>query len=79
MSFCPELLQKITEIIDLHVRPSLNVDGGDIDIVSLDGKVLSVKLKGACNGCPCAANTLKYNVQDTLNKMLLEDLIVVSV
>jgi NifU-like protein len=79
MSFDSPLMQKISEVIDQHVRPTLNTDGGDIEVVSLVGNVLSVKLTGACCGCPCAADTLKYSVQRTLNQLVSEDLAVVSV
>ncbi len=46
------------------VRPSLQADGGDIELVSVsdDGKV-KVKLKGACHGCPMSQITLKQGVE----------------
>jgi Fe-S cluster biogenesis protein NfuA len=46
------------------VRPSLQADGGDIELidVSNDGKV-QVKLKGACHGCPMAQVTLRQGVE----------------
>ncbi len=51
------------------VRPSLQADGGDIELVSVDesGKV-TVKLKGACNGCPMAQQTLKQGVEKYLKE-----------
>lgn len=51
------------------VRPSLQADGGDIELVrvSEDGKV-TVRLKGACNGCPMAQMTLKQGVEQYLKK-----------
>lgn len=47
----PEL-QKIEEIFDRTIRPGLRADGGDIEVVSLDGNVLSVNYQGACGTCP---------------------------
>ena len=46
------------------VRPSLQADGGDIEFISVDeaGKV-TVRLKGACSGCPMATQTLKQGVE----------------
>ena len=46
------------------IRPSLQADGGDIELVNVsdDGKV-QVKLKGACHGCPMAQVTLKQGVE----------------
>jgi Fe-S cluster biogenesis protein NfuA len=74
-----KLLKKITGVIEQHVRPSLNMDGGDIEIVSLIGNTLTVRLTGACNGCPRAAETLKYGVQKTLNQLVAENIVVVSI
>lgn len=46
------------------IRPSLQADGGDIEFISVDeaGKV-TVRLMGACNGCPMATQTLKQGVE----------------
>ncbi len=74
MSHDPELLQKITEVVDRDIRPALNADGGDISIVSLDDNVLSVRLQGACSHCPRASITLQSAVQATLRKMVSENI-----
>ena len=46
------------------IRPSLQADGGDIEFISVDeaGKV-TVRLMGACNGCPMATQTLKQGLE----------------
>jgi len=51
------------------IRPSLQADGGDIELVTVDeaGKV-TVRLKGACNGCPMAQQTLKQGVERYLKE-----------
>ena len=55
----PEIA-KINEILDRTVRPALQGDGGDLQILSLDGKVLKVNYQGACGSCPSStAGTLK--------------------
>lgn len=61
------------------VRPSLQADGGDIELVSVgeDGKV-TVRLTGACNGCPMAQMTLKQGVESYLKKEVPEVTEVVS-
>ena len=53
------------------VRPSLQADGGDIELVDVseDGTV-SVQLKGACNGCPMAKMTLKQGVERYLKEQV---------
>jgi Fe-S cluster biogenesis protein NfuA len=51
------------------VRPSLQMDGGDIELVdvSVEGLV-TVRLKGACGGCPMSQMTLKQGVESYLKK-----------
>ena len=53
------------------VRPSLQADGGDIELISVgdDGKV-TVRLKGACGSCPMAIMTLKQGVEAYLKKIV---------
>ncbi|MDC7226133.1 MAG: NifU family protein [Spirochaetales bacterium] len=53
------------------VRPSLQADGGDIELVDVseDG-VVSVQLSGACNGCPMATMTLKQGVERYLKEQV---------
>ena len=47
----PEL-QKISDILDDTIRPSLQMDGGDVELVELEGDILTLKYMGACGGCP---------------------------
>jgi Fe-S cluster biogenesis protein NfuA len=62
------------------VRPSLQADGGDVEFVSLaeDGTV-SVKLTGACGGCPMAQMTLKMGIENYLKKEVPQVTAVVGV
>jgi Fe-S cluster biogenesis protein NfuA len=62
----PMLREKVEKVID-QVRPNLQADGGDIELVDVteDG-VVKVKLQGACHGCPGAAMTLKMGVERLL-------------
>jgi Fe-S cluster biogenesis protein NfuA len=55
------------------VRPSLQADGGDIELVDVDetGKV-KVRLVGACHGCPMSQMTLKQGVERFLKKAVPE-------
>jgi Fe-S cluster biogenesis protein NfuA len=72
------LQEKVQKAIQ-NVRPSLQADGGDIELVSVadDGKV-TVRLTGACNGCPMAQMTLKQGVETYLKKEVPEVTEVVS-
>lgn len=47
-------LQQIEEILDRTIRPGLQADGGDVELLGLDGNELSIRYQGACGGCPSA-------------------------
>jgi Fe-S cluster biogenesis protein NfuA len=74
------LEDRVKEVIET-IRPLLQADGGDIELVSIDaetGKV-SVRLQGACKGCPGAAMTLKMGVERHLKEKVPEVTEVVAV
>ena len=50
------------------IRPMLQQDGGDIELVGLDGGVVKVRLKGSCHGCAFATMTLQFSVEKTLRQ-----------
>ena len=51
------------------VRPSLQADGGDVELVEVnDDGVVKVKLTGACAGCPMSQMTLKMGIERILKK-----------
>jgi len=64
------LTEEVTKALD-DVRPSLQADGGDIELVEVkeDGTVM-VRLKGACAGCPMSQMTLKQGVETYLKKQV---------
>ena len=73
-----ELLEPVRSVID-KIRPSLALDGGDIDFITVkDGKVY-VQLKGACVGCGSSGTTLKYGVERQLRMDIHPELCVVNV
>ena len=45
------------------VRPALQADGGDVELVDVEDGVVKVRLTGACNGCPMATMTLRDGIQ----------------
>ncbi|MDR2786549.1 MAG: NifU family protein [Treponema sp.] len=56
-----------------NVRPSLQADGGDVELVGVsDDGIVSVKLTGACGGCPMAEMTLKMGIESYLKKEVPE-------
>jgi Fe-S cluster biogenesis protein NfuA len=52
------------------IRPALQADGGDIELVAVEGGVVKVRLRGACGSCPMAAMTLKSGVEVRLKQMV---------
>lgn len=60
------------------IRPSLQNDGGDIEFVSLVGSNVTVRLKGACAGCPMSQMTLKSGVERYLRNFVDPKLTVVN-
>ncbi|MDR1362008.1 MAG: NifU family protein [Holosporaceae bacterium] len=79
MNYDQELLNKILEVVDQTIRPSLAADGGDISVMSLEGNSVYVKLSGACSGCPMASVTLKNTVERIIQKHVSSDLVVLAV
>jgi Fe-S cluster biogenesis protein NfuA len=66
------LFDKVQDAIN-DIRPSLQADGGDIELVSVgDDGVVTVKLKGACGSCPMSQMTLKQGVERYLKKAIPE-------
>ncbi len=59
------LSQKITERLEA-LRSVLQADGGDLEIVAIEGKTVKLKLRGACGGCPHAAMTIKGGLERIL-------------
>lgn len=59
-------MKMITAVIEEKIAPMLKNDGGDIELVDIDGSEVYVKLHGACGSCPHALETLKEVVQKTL-------------
>jgi Fe-S cluster biogenesis protein NfuA len=51
-----------------EIRPNLQMDGGDIEFVRMEGNDVIVRLTGACHGCPAAAYTLSMGVERHLKK-----------
>lgn len=72
------LEDKVKNLID-EIRPRLQMDGGDIEFVSLEDNVVKVRLQGACAGCPGAAMTLKMGVERHIQSQLPEIKEVVNV
>lgn len=67
--------EKIRTRLD-ELRVHLQADGGDLDIVAIDGKNVQVRLKGACGGCPHATMTIKDGLQRILREEIDPEIVI---
>jgi Fe-S cluster biogenesis protein NfuA len=66
------LKEKVQEALN-KVRPSLQADGGDVQLVDVDENgLVKVKLTGACGGCPMSQMTLKMGIEKVLKQNVPE-------
>jgi len=61
--------EKVESVLN-SVRPSLRADGGDVELIDVKEGVVTVKLTGACGGCPMAAMTLKNGIERALKEQV---------
>ena len=64
--------KKIIIILDEHIKPAVESDGGAIEFHSFEDGIVKVVLKGACSGCPSSIATLKGGIESLLKSMLPE-------
>jgi len=54
------------------IRPALQADGGDVELVDVNDGVVKVRLTGACGGCPMATMTLQHGIERVLREQIPE-------
>lgn len=64
--------ERIKKVIEERIRPALQMDGGGIEFVGMEGNKVKVRLTGACHGCPSAAITLQHGVERILKESIPE-------
>jgi Fe-S cluster biogenesis protein NfuA len=62
---------KVQAAID-KIRPMLQKDGGDVELVDVQDGIVTVRLRGACAGCPMSQMTLKSGIEKFLKKEIPE-------
>ena len=70
--------KKVAEVLN-KVRPALQRDGGDVELIEVTEGTVKVKLTGACAGCPMSTMTLKNGIERILKEQLPEVKEVVAV
>jgi Fe-S cluster biogenesis protein NfuA len=63
--------EKVQEVLD-KIRPNLQADGGDVELVDVTDGVVKVKLTGACGMCPMSTMTLKMGIERALKEQIPE-------
>lgn len=74
-----QFAKKVEKVLDEFIRPSLHMDGGDVEIVDIKGTIIYCSLKGACSGCAGASQTLKMMVERILKDQVDERIRVIEV
>jgi len=69
-------IKKIEEVLEREVRPGLKKDGGDLELIDVDGDFVTVALRGTCQSCKKSQTTIKEYVEKKLRELVLESLIV---
>ena len=66
------LTQENVETVLNELRPFLIADGGNVEIVEIEGPVVKVRLQGACGSCPSSTMTLKMGIERKLQEAIPE-------
>jgi len=67
-----ELTEKnVEEVLD-ELRPYLMSDGGNVELVDIDGPIVKLRLQGACGSCPSSTMTLKMGIERRLCEQIPE-------
>ncbi|AFZ42362.1 nitrogen-fixing NifU domain protein [Halothece sp. PCC 7418] len=68
LALTPENVEKVLD----ELRPYLMADGGNVDLVEIEGPIVKLKLQGACGSCPSSAMTLKMGIERRLREFIPE-------
>jgi Fe-S cluster biogenesis protein NfuA len=61
-----DVVTQIKHLLDTRVRPAVAMDGGDIVFKSFENGIVTLYMRGACQGCPSATATLKMGIENML-------------
>jgi Fe-S cluster biogenesis protein NfuA len=65
-------IEKRVESALAEIKPQIQADGGDIDLVAIENGIVKVRLRGSCAGCPMATLTLKQGVERVIKSKIPE-------
>ena len=64
-------LENVETVLD-ELRPFLMADGGNVEVVKIDGPIVKVRLQGACGSCPSSTMTLKMGIERKMRESIPE-------
>ena len=67
-----ETIKKKVEKALEEIKPRIQADGGDIELVAIENETVKVRLRGACAGCPMSMLTLKQGVERIIKERVPE-------
>ena len=67
-----EVVRQIKQLLDTRVRPAVAMDGGDIVFQGFDEGIVTLQMRGACQGCPSSTATLKMGIENMLRHYIPE-------
>ncbi len=67
-----ELTPVNVETVLDEMRPYLMADGGNVELVEIDGPIVKLRLQGACGSCPSSAMTLRMGIERRLREFIPE-------
>ncbi len=65
-------MKEKVEAVLAQIRPALQSDGGDVELVDVNEGIVRLKLKGACAGCPMATMTLRHGIERIIKEQIPE-------
>ncbi|MGB4534005.1 MAG: NifU family protein [Synechococcus sp.] len=63
--------ENVEKVLD-ELRPFLMADGGNVEVVEIDGPIVKVRLQGACGSCPSSTMTLKMGIERKMRESIPE-------
>ena len=69
----PEMHRKVEEVLDRAVRPGLQADGGDLEVISVEDNKIKISYQGACGGCPSSYMDTLFTIENILRYELKND------
>ena len=67
-----DVVRQIKQLLETRVRPAVAMDGGDIVVQGFDDGIVTLQMRGACQGCPSSTVTLKLGIENMLRHYILD-------